>query len=235
MRTSSKTLLLLLLAGLLATSSASAQTASSVELTPYLGLRFGGSFVDDLGDIFFNLEVEDGESYGAVLDIPLGDTGHWNLELIYSHQESELRSDGGLFGDPFFISDIDVDYFHVGAQYVWTPGQIKPFFGVSAGATRFSPDGFDSETRPSVAVNGGFKLMFGEHLGLRLELRAVSTLVDDNDEVFCRGRRNNFDCYGYDDEYFFQGEARRASSSPSSRSFDCVAGGHSFEGGRPLF
>ena len=194
-------LLTLLVLSLVGTATAQAQ---NVELTPYLGVRFGGNFTDDFGDIFVDLEVEDGESYGAILDIPIGPS--WNLEFFYSHQESELIGDEGLFGNDFFISDIDVDYIHVGAQYVWDVGQVKPFLGGSVGATRFSPAGFDSETRPSVSVNGGVKVMFNEHLGLRLEARAINTLVDDNDDdIFCR-RGSDFDCYGYDDDYFFQGE-----------------------------
>ena len=206
MRRLAKPSLLLLLAALLVAPSASAQ---SVELTAFGGFRFGGTFMDEFGDFFIDLEVEDGGSYGAILDIPLGSQNRWNLELYYSHQASELFEDEGFLSNDVLVADLDVDYFHVGAQYVWNTGRIKPFFGGSVGATRFSPVGFDSETRPSVGVNGGMKVMFGEHLGLRLELRAISTLVDDgDDEVFCRGRGNNrFDCYGYDDEYFFQGEA----------------------------
>lgn len=194
-------LLTLLTLGLLGTVTAQAQ---DVELTPFVGVRFGGDFVDEFADIFVDLEVKDGESYGAILDIPLG--SNWNLEFFYSHQESELVGDEGLFGNEFFIADLDVDYFHVGAQYYWNTGQVKPFIGGSVGATRFAPVGFDSETRPSIAFSGGVKVMFNDNLGIRLEARATSTLVDDNDnEVFCRGR-DRFDCYGYDDEYFFQGE-----------------------------
>ena len=196
----------LLLLALLTLSflGATAAAAQDVELTPFVGVRFGGDFVDEFGDIFVDLEVEDGSSFGAILDIPLSPS--WNLEFFYSHQESELVGDEGLFGNEFFIADLDVDYFHVGAQYYWDNGNIKPFIGASVGATRFAPDGFDSETRPSVAFSGGVKIMFNDNLGVRLEGRATSTLVDDNDDdVFCRGR-DRFDCYGYDDEYFFQGE-----------------------------
>ena len=126
MRRLAKSSLFLLLAALLVAPSASAQ---SVELTAFAGLRFGGTFMDEFGDFFIDLEVEDGGSYGAILDIPLGSQGCWNLELSYSHQESELFGDEGFLSNDVFIADLDVDYFHVGAQYVWKTGRVKPFIG----------------------------------------------------------------------------------------------------------
>ena len=199
----------LLLAAAASILGATTVQAQSVEITPYVGVRFGGNFVnEDFFDVFVDLEVDDGTSYGVVVDIPLN--RNWNLELIYSHQESELIGDEGFFGDEFLISDIDVDYYHVGVQYVWQLGQVKPFLGGSVGATNFAPKDIDAddETRPSLSVNGGVKVMFNDNLGVRLEARAIPTLVDDNDnDVFCTRRHGRRDCYGYDDEYFFQGEA----------------------------
>jgi Outer membrane protein beta-barrel domain len=204
--TTTHVLCLAALAAATALASAPAAQAQSVELTPFAGARFGGDFVDEFGDVFVDLEVNDGSSYGLILDVPLSRS--FSLEFFYSHQESELKQDGGFFDDDTLLFDLDVNYYHVGVQYQWLVGQVRPFIGASVGATQFSPAPSDlsEETRPSIALNGGVKVMFNNHLGVRFEALAISTLVDDNSDAFCeRGRRDR--CTRYDDQYFFQGEA----------------------------
>ncbi|MEM9594134.1 MAG: outer membrane beta-barrel protein [Acidobacteriota bacterium] len=192
---------LCLVSGLLATAA----HAGGVEITPFVGQRFGGEFTDEFADLFFDIEVDDGESTGVAVAF---DTGvNWQLELMWSHQESELVETGFLLPD-LRLFDIDVDYYHVGMLYQWRPGQIQPFVVGSIGATNFGPGPSDlsDETRPSVSLGGGVKIMFNEHFGLRFEARGFSTIVETDDDIFCDEFLD--DCRGYDDEYFFQGEAR---------------------------
>lgn len=181
--------------------------AQKVELTPFFGYRVGGDFVNEYGDAFtFNVdtEVDDGPSYGLSLGFEVA--RNLQLELFWSHQESELIEDS-LFDEDFTFFDLDVDYYHIGILYQWTPGQVHPFVVFSIGATRFAPGppGGGDESRFSVSLGGGFKLMFSDHVGIRFEGRGFSTLVDDDDEVFCQGTF----CRGrYEDEYLVQGEFR---------------------------
>jgi hypothetical protein len=181
----------------------------SFQLTPFAGYRFGGEFDNvDFDDFFFDLtdiEVDDGGSYGVIFDARLA--GGLFLELWASRQSSELTASDGLFLPTEALFDLEVDYYHAGLLYEWTPGQAHPFFAVSVGATRFAPDeaGLDDLTRPSLSLGGGVKVMFSEAIGLRLEGRLISTWVEENDDSFCDRRT----CYDFDEDvYFYQGEAR---------------------------
>jgi opacity protein-like surface antigen len=122
---------------------------------------------------------------------------------LASRQDTELIRSSGFFNPETVLLDLEVDYYHVGVLYQWTPGQIHPFVAASVGATVFRPEGsfIDDESRFSFSFGGGVKVMLSDHFGLRFEGRAFSTLVQDDDE-FCD------DFYCDDEEYLLQGEVR---------------------------
>jgi len=183
----------------------------SIQLSVFAAYRFGGEFdsvgfEDDFFDDLIDIEVDDGAGLGVALDVRL--SGGLFLELWASRQETELVENEGLFLPTEALFDLDVDYYHAGLLYEWRPGQARPFFAVSIGATRFAPDaaGLDDLTRPSFSLGGGVKMMFAENVGLRLDGRLISTIVEADDDEFCDRRRF---CYDFDDDvYFYQTEAR---------------------------
>lgn len=183
----------------------------SVQLSVFAAYRFGGEFDgvgfdDDFFDDFVDLEADDGAGFGVALDVRL--TGGLFLELWASRQETELVENEGIFLPVDALFDLDVDYYHAGLLYEWRPGQVHPFFAVSVGATHFAPDdpGLDDLTRPSFSLGGGVKMMLAENVGLRLDGRLISTVVEADDEEFCDHGRF---CYDFDDDvYFYQTEAR---------------------------
>ncbi|MCB1033843.1 MAG: outer membrane beta-barrel protein, partial [Acidobacteria bacterium] len=177
-----------------------------VELTLFGGYRSGDDFnVVDAFDDFLEprLEIEDGDVYGAILAIPL--TDDFFLEFLYSTQETTLTERGGLFEPDLELSDLDVTYIHAGVLYQWSPGQLRPFIDAGLGVAILDPSVsfLDQESRLSGHIGGGVKIFFNEHLGLRVEGRAL--WADLNDEAFhddrcCRDRRSESDD-------LFQGEA----------------------------
>jgi opacity protein-like surface antigen len=177
--------------------------ASGIELTPHIGYRWNGTIDADLSDVLrSDVDVEDSESFGVTLGIPL--SSGFQLELLASRQESQLEVDGGLFEDPRTLGDITVDYYHAGLLWQWGAGQAVPFFTISGGVTRLDPEwlGADSETRPSLSLGGGVKIFVTDNLGFRFEGRGFFTDLeeDDDDDRCCR----------YDDEEddLTQGEVR---------------------------
>ena len=143
------------------------------ELTPFVGYRSTGEFnVDDpFFDIFSNPEIDEGESLGVILSFPINE--HFYVELLYSTQDSELLLSSGIFSPEVVVTETSLDYALVGLTWQWNPGQVRPFLGVSAGLAQFDPAGdFGSESRLALDVHGGAKLMFTNHLGIRLEARA---------------------------------------------------------------
>ncbi len=191
-------LLLTLAAGTLA---AGAQ-AQKVEITPFATFPFGGEFEGDRND-FLDFDVDDGSGYGLSIGVAL--SGSFQLEFFWSHQESDLLEEGGfLFGD-FPLTDLDVDYYHVGVIWAWGGGQFRPFIAGSLGVTEFDPGApvLEHESRFSVGVGAGAKIFFNQSFGLRLEARAFTTVIDEGDD-FC-----DYDCGYYDDgTYFLQAELR---------------------------
>lgn len=187
---------------ILVLTAAPGARAQKVEITPFATLPFGGEFETDTFD-FQSFDIDDGSGYGVSLGFALN--RDLQLELFWSHQESDLTEDNGFFLRDFRLTELDIDYYHAGVLYHWGGGQFRPFIAGSLGVTQFSPaDPFlENESRFSVGVGAGFKIMFSNNLGLRLEARGFTTVIDEGDD-FCDHR----DCYYDDGTYFLQGEAR---------------------------
>lgn len=177
--------------------------AQQVELTPFIGYRFGGE-LEDL-DVRSEVDLEESESYGLVLGFAINPSA-W-IELFWSHQESSVEERIDFFGN-ITLFDLDVDYYHVAFLYQWNArGVTRPFVVGSLGITELSPGlpAFDSETRFSMGFGGGVKFMFADNFGIRLEGRGITSFIEDDEEVFC----DPFFCYGYtDEEVLWQFEAR---------------------------
>lgn len=169
---------LLILFSLFPLSFARAQT----ELIPFAGHRLSGEFQDlDSGA---KITVDDAAVRGFVINVD--DRPGAAYEFLYSKQSSRLSAGVNLPGNVLF--DIDMTYIHMGGILL---RQLDPhsqgFFGAAIGITHFSPglSGVSSETYPSLSVTSGLKFSFGKHLGLRLDVRAYGTSVNNNTAIFC--------------------------------------------------
>ena len=154
------------------------------EITPFAGYRIGGEFEDtDTGEA---LDLDEAASYGLLFD--------WNLdsrrqiEVLYSHQETELDLEGSVAGVERF--DVDVDYLQIGGVYIIDDStRVQPYVAATVGITHLDPQdsGLDSETKFSGSIGVGGKIQFSERIGLRFEGRGYMTLFDSSGEVFCSG------------------------------------------------
>jgi hypothetical protein len=194
MRKTVFSLLFLVPAGLLA----QAPKPQRFELTPTVGYRLNSDFDAVSGDFFdASVEIEESATYGAIFDIPLGESG-WKLELLANRQDSTLIVNRGLLDPTIELGDITLGTYHVGFLYQWGPGQVEPFIVFSGGLTRLEPDfpGVSGDNRLSGSFGGGVKLFFSDNIGLRLEARGYWTDLSDA-EV-----NDRFDA----DEALYQGE-----------------------------
>lgn len=151
--------------------------AQTFEFTPFYGYTFSSGLKDtDTGEEF---KVDDSDCYGGTLDFRLSEMTQ--LEFLFSRQETELRSDEGLFtGQTLF--DLDVDYYHVGGTYLILDGPWQPFVVGTLGATHLNPDasGTESLTRFSIGLGGGVRYVPTRHLGLYLAGRGFLTFIDSH-------------------------------------------------------
>jgi hypothetical protein len=157
--------------------------AQTVEITPFAGYRFGGSF--ELVDDGRNLEVKESAAFGASLGVSVAADGE--LEALYSRQDTRLAS-GGLFtSTPFF--DLVVETYQLGGNYLLREEEdrVRPYIGVGLGVTRLvpEPNDLEHETRFSASFAGGVKAYFSHHFGLRLEVRGLFTILESDSRVFC--------------------------------------------------
>jgi hypothetical protein len=167
-----------------AVSSAAPQM---VEIAPFTGQRFGGSFVD--ANTSTEFKVADANAYGLVIDFDTEPDKQ--IEVYLSHQNTRLTTSGIYTGSPLF--DLAIDYYHIGGLYMFPtdglPAAFRPFVSGTFGLTRMTPAPSDlnSETRFSISLGAGAKYYFGKTLGARLDVRGIYTAIDGNTAVFCSG------------------------------------------------
>jgi opacity protein-like surface antigen len=160
----------------------SAQAAEQVhtntfEITPFVGFMSGGSFEDPTNNT--DRDVDDDSNFGIFLNL-VADVPERHYELLYTQQSSVV--DGGV---PL---DLDLQYLQIGGTVGYPQNRyVTPYFGVTVGAARFTPDvsGLDDETKISFSVGGGMKFPITDHFGIRLDVRGFITLLEDDSQIFC--------------------------------------------------
>jgi opacity protein-like surface antigen len=164
----------------LATAAAPASAAEpdypQFEITPFYGYMAGGEFENP--DTNTDRDLDENNNFGVIFNSALEQWRHY--ELLYTSQSTEI--DGTL---PI---DLDVQYLQIGGT-VSNPDaeHVIPYFGITIGAARFSPDqsGFDDETKLAFTVGTGFKVPITEHIGVRFDVRAFVSLLDTDGNIFC--------------------------------------------------
>jgi len=162
-----------------------AATVQAVEIAPFIGHRFGGSFQDSISSTGF--EVADAASYGLVLDFDL--EPNKQIEVYLSRQNTHLSTGDQLF-TPNPLFDLTVDYYHIGGLYMLPDfDRVRPFLTGTFGVTRMAPEpaNLTTEYRFSLSLGGGAKIFITKNLGLRFDLRGIYTALDSSTEVFCSG------------------------------------------------
>jgi opacity protein-like surface antigen len=165
----------------LATSSARAQEQKQYnnwEFTPFVGYMAGGEFEDPTDESDRDLDA--GTSYGLFVDAAAEWWRHY--EMLYLRQGTQV--------DGFETFDMDVEYLQFGGTVSYPDVEamhVIPYFGMTVGAARFSPDqaGLDDETKFAFTVGGGLRVPITDHFGVRLDLRAFATVMDSDSDIFC--------------------------------------------------
>jgi hypothetical protein len=161
-----------------------ASPARGVEVAPYTGQRYGGSFMDTNTSADF--EVADAAAFGLVIDFDL--EPNKQIEVLLSRQNTYLSTTGTFTGNPLF--DLTIDYYHIGGLYMMPESdRVRPFLSGTFGLTRMAPKRADltTENRLSLSLGGGAKIFLGKNLGLRFDVRAIYTALNADAEVFCSG------------------------------------------------
>jgi opacity protein-like surface antigen len=157
-------------------------SAADVEITPFAGYTMGGDFTETTSGT--SLGFDDTANYGIMIDIRQKEES-W-IELYFSRQQTQLRTDSGLLSGKALF-DVDIDYYHIGGTYGTASGTVRPFVVGTFGATHLNPrgEGLTSETKFSLSLGGGVKLALTKHIGLRLDGRWFGTFIGGSGSMFC--------------------------------------------------
>lgn len=177
---------LLLVIALLGPSIAIAQE-SSVELTPFVGARFGGTFEAELPSAeLVEYEMDDSASFGMILNWRHKANTQW--EVLYSLQQSEAQ----YFGPddpngPEPLVDVDIHVLQIGGTYLFDGERAIPYLAATLGGTHIRADSTESQddTFFSGSIGFGVKILPTSRVGIRLEGRAYGTLLDSSSRIFC--------------------------------------------------
>jgi len=175
--------------GLVALISASSPTWAAdprIEISGLVGVQFGGET-----DLNFptglkagEASLESSEAYGATLGLRVREGA---LAVIsYYRQPTEVKfkpldssRDGQKIG-------VDVGYLQIGGELEQSlASHIKPFMGLTIGATHMNPDGGNTEWFFSGMLYAGAKFPFNEHVGIRMQMGLMGVLLDNDSQWLC--------------------------------------------------
>jgi opacity protein-like surface antigen len=168
-------LFIAIIATLLVFDMTSLYAQARFEITPYIGYQFSGSVPYTTG----KFDIKDSEDYGLAVDIPMPFRDGVELELLYLRMDTQLKYDEYSYGvitnsETF---DIIVEYYQIGGMNVMEiPGSnVKPFGGLTIGASRFNPNGTTrgDEWFFSATLGAGVKIIPSEKIGIRLQGRLL--------------------------------------------------------------
>jgi hypothetical protein len=152
--------------------SAPATWAGDVEVSPFVGMQYGGSLSSPSGH---EVAIDVGLQYGATLDV--GIAGRWSIELLVSRQETELA------GAPRV--GLAIERYLAGVREEKEVGRFR-FLGVFLlGLTRFVPDGRDADERFTGALGLGLRRPLTRRLWLRADVRAYYAVVSSGGATAC--------------------------------------------------
>jgi hypothetical protein len=164
-----------------------------LELGAYGGYAVGGSAegVSTLNSV--RADIQSSPSYGATLD--LGLRPGMFVEASYSRQDTEIELTSSSVGFPANRARYDflVQFLQIGGLMEFRVPNVewlRPTFGGTLGATVYSASDEASgykyeEWRASILLEAGAKLRIGDHLGIRLRAKLLSTLLPEDSAMFC--------------------------------------------------
>lgn len=172
-----------------------------VDLTPFIGYRYGGTIFADQSNLFSqDVDVKSSANFGLNLGIPINPYG-MKIELLVDRQNTNFTHGGGLFSPSGNLGDFHVIYLQGGILIPFSESRAaSPYMSVTAGVANLDPDinGVSASNRFSASAAIGVKVPLSRNMALRLEERGYFTSMQNNDR--CRS------CYYNYNHDLYQGE-----------------------------
>lgn len=139
--------------------------------------------IDNRAPTLEDLEIADGLAWGLQAGHFFGP--HLGVEATWTRQESGLAFAQGT--DVVELFDVNVDQVlgSVAYRFGGEDARLRPFVLAGLGATFFSADDLDGETKFAWTVGAGLKWTPTRRVGARLQAQYIPTLLSDEEADFC--------------------------------------------------
>jgi hypothetical protein len=174
-----------------AVTDAKAEGSARFELTPWVGYRGGGDFdLQVTEDETKSIDLDADTSFG--IDLGLYRDSNSFYELFYSRQQASVDShDAALHG-----LDVTTEYLQFGGTILFDAETwYRPYLSMTIGATRLDAGGgYDSETKFSGSLGGGFRFPISERVSGIAGVRAYLTFIGSDTDLFCLSVNGELNC-----------------------------------------
>ncbi|HEY3203383.1 MAG TPA: outer membrane beta-barrel protein [Thermoanaerobaculia bacterium] len=163
----------------------------TVEISPFAGYLFGGTFARGSNALFTSaVDVDDHATYGGRLGVNLSSL--FELEFQYSRTDTSFvtRDTGGVFdGGRQDLGDLNIDYYMGYLTFNFGHRRVVPYFTMGAGAAHLDPRvpgvSASADTRFTASLGGGLKVFVTPHFGLRFDGRGYTTSLGKGRHISC--------------------------------------------------
>jgi hypothetical protein len=176
---------------------------NSVDLTAFVGYRYGGTIYADQSNLFNqNVDLQSSVNFGVNLGVPVNPYG-LKVELLVSRQNTNFTNGGGLFSPNTNLGDINVTYYQAGVLFPFSQSRsATPYISLTGGVANLDPNisGVSASNRFAGSAAIGVKVPLQRNLAIRVEERGYYTALSNYNNNHCRN------CYyGYNHD-LYQGE-----------------------------
>jgi hypothetical protein len=154
------------------------------------GYRFGGNFSNGNYDVadsvrLSDIELDNAPSFGLVAGWNFTENGQ--LEGSWSRQSTDATLSAQSAGQREPLGHVALDVIHIGALYRFGRfyDSMRPWIGFTLGSTVFSADEGESFGKFSMGAVFGSHFAFDRRWAVRLQMRFITTYIDENDAIFC--------------------------------------------------
>jgi len=151
-------------------------------IIPFYGYQSGGTISTYNGE----LRIDDSPTYGVTIEWPFG--GDTAAHFLFIRQDTSFsQTINGSVDTSKDLSDITIDYYHLGGTKLIAEGVMDSFVSGSLGVTHFSPESaeYGSEDVFSLSFGLGADKQFNKRIGFRIEARLLLPIQFSNGSVYC--------------------------------------------------
>jgi len=151
--------------------------SQSIEVTPSYGFQFGSKL--NYGPNY--IQIDDSEQYGLTLGFELD--SDLMAEITYIRHSTQLNIRDVVLGpQEVRLSDLNADWFLIGASKYFANDKVRPFAGGGLGLVFLSPKNenlsllnrdFDNQTKFTFVFKTGANIMVSEVVGINLQFNLL--------------------------------------------------------------